>query len=404
MDPRLSHDGALLVLNSGSSSIKFTVFQVADAGKDISPLFSGQVTGIGTAAEFSVKDVSGTSLARESWAARDTGGVAPLLRDLIAWIRARLPDLPLLAAGHRVVHGGAGFHHPVRVTNRVLDELESLIPLAPLHQPQNVSAIRVLAESFDGLPQIACFDTAFHHSQPFVAKTYGLPRQLSEKGVQRYGFHGLSYEFIAQRLRETVPEVAEGRVVVAHLGNGSSLCGLKDGRSIDTTMGFSALEGVPMGTRSGNLDPGILIYLMREMGMDADALEHLLYQESGLLGVSGISNDMRVLLESDRPEAKEAVDLFCYHVAKEIGGLSCALGGLDALVFTAGIGEHSAPVRSRVCAYLRFLGITLDEEANERGDTAIAADGSLPVYIIPTNEEFMIARHAVDLMNLRNAA
>ncbi|MBK1622168.1 acetate/propionate family kinase [Afifella marina] len=404
MSSEMSREGALLVLNSGSSSIKFTVFHVGKSGEEIAPLFAGQVTGIGTAAEFSVKDVDGNSLARESWAERDTGGVAPLLRDLIAWIRARLPDLPLLAAGHRVVHGGAGFHHPVRVTNHVLDELESLVPLAPLHQPQNVSAIRVLAESFDGLPQIACFDTAFHHSQPFMAKTYGLPRRFREKGVQRYGFHGLSYEYIAGKLRETLPEVAEGRVVVAHLGNGSSLCGLKDGRSIDTTMGFSALEGVPMGTRSGSLDPGILIYLMREMGMDADALEHLLYQESGLLGVSGISNDMRVLLESDRPEAKEAVDLFCYRVAKEIGALCCALGGLDALVFTAGIGEHSAPVRARICDYLAFLGISIDDAANESGETLISAPATLPVAIIPTNEEFMIARHAVDLMNFRNAA
>ncbi|RAI27860.1 acetate/propionate family kinase, partial [Rhodobium orientis] len=366
-----SRDGALLVLNSGSSSVKFTVFRVGGEGEDIVTLFSGQLTGIGTDAVFSVKDTAGVSLARESWAERDTGGVAPLLRDLIAWIRARLADLPLLAAGHRVVHGGAGFHHPVWVTERVLDELEALVPLAPLHQPQNVSAIRVLAESFDGLPQIACFDTAFHHSEPVVARTYGLPRVLSERGLMRYGFHGLSYEFVARHLSETLPEVAKGRVVVAHLGNGSSLCALKDGRSIDTTMGFSALEGVPMGTRSGSIDAGILLYLMRQMGMDADALEHLLYHECGLLGVSGISNDMRVLLESDRPEAREAVDLFCYHVAKEIGALSSALSGLDALVFTAGIGEHSAPVRSRICAYLGFLGITLDEAANDRGEAAI---------------------------------
>ncbi|ABC22268.1 acetate kinase [Rhodospirillum rubrum F11] len=394
---------AFLVLNSGSSSIKFSVFEKT-SDDVLTMILTGQLTGIGTDAQFSVKGAKGETLAKESWAERDTGAIAPLLQSLIVWITDRLPDTPLAAAGHRVVHGGRRFVHPVQVTPQVILDLESLIPLAPLHQPQNVSAIRVLAETFHDLPQIACFDTAFHHSQPRRARSYALPRELTDRGLHRYGFHGLSYEYIARHMPSIAPEIAEGRIVVAHLGNGSSLCALHRGESVDTTMGFSALEGVPMGTRSGSIDPGVLIYLIRELGMGADELEHLLYQRSGLLGVSGLSNDMRVLLESDSPDAAEAVDLFCFRVAKEIAALAASMGGIDALVFTAGIGEHSEPVRARICERLAWLGITLDATANARADGLISQPGSLPVLVVPTNEEYMIARHTADLVALKNVA
>ncbi|WP_321345191.1 acetate/propionate family kinase [Breoghania sp.] len=397
--------GALLVLNSGSSSVKFTVFAVEPEENRIVPFFAGQLSEIGTDAKLSAKSAAGEKMAEESWADRDTGGVPPLLPHLISWIETRLPEgMPLLAAGHRVVHGGSGLHHPVMINEHLMKELESLIPLAPLHQPQNMAAIRVLSESRTELPQVACFDTAFHHTQPTTSTTYAIPRELTEAGIRRYGFHGLSYEYISRHLSEEKPDLAKGRVVVAHLGNGSSLCALKNGRSIDTTMGFSALEGVPMGTRCGNLDPGIVIHLMREYKMDVNDLERLLYHKSGLLGMSGISNDMRALLSSNDPKAKEAVDIFCLRVAEEIARLTCAMGGIDALVFTAGIGEHSVPIRSMICKHLKWLGIELCEESNASRQPQISAENSLPVHVIPTNEELMIARHTVDLLTMRNAA
>nr|WP_244668933.1 acetate/propionate family kinase [Rhodobium orientis] len=394
-----------MVLNSGSSSVKFSVFRVDPEGREITPLFAGQLTGIGTDARLSAKTAAREPIADESWAERDTGSVPVLLPHLISWIERHLPqDLPLMAAGHRVVHGGANLHRPARITDDVLAELETLIPLAPLHQPQNVAAIKVLAESRGDLPQVACFDTAFHHAQPLNSTTYAIPRHLTEAGIRRYGFHGLSYEYVARQLLATHPDLVRGRVVVAHLGNGSSLCAIKDGTSIDTTMGFSVLEGVPMGTRSGGIDPGILIYLMRKFDMDVNDLERLLYHQSGLLGVSGVSNDMRVLLGSSDPHCAEAVDLFCLRVAKEVCTLACSMGGIDALVFTAGIGEHSAEVRAGVCAHLNWLGIDLDAARNADAEALISSDTSLPVHVIATDEEFMIARHTVDLLTTHNAA
>ncbi|PTW54389.1 acetate kinase [Breoghania corrubedonensis] len=397
--------GALLVLNSGSSSVKFTVFEVDPGEEQIMPLFSGQLTGIGTDAHLSAKAATGERMADESWAERDSGDVPALLPSLLAWVEEHLPpDLPLLAAGHRVVHGGANLRHPAMITDHLLGELETLIPLAPLHEPQNLAAIKVLADNRSDLPQVACFDTAFHHTQPRTSTTYAIPRHLTDAGIRRYGFHGLSYEYIARHMETHLPQLASGRVVVAHLGNGSSLCALNRGASVDTSMGFSVLEGVPMGTRPGNLDPGILIYLMRKFEMDADALEHLLYHQSGLLGVSGVSNDMRVLLSRDDDNSREAVDLFCIRTAKEICSLACSMGGLDALVFTAGIGEHSAEIRARICGHLKWIGVDLDKDLNKDDATRISTAASLPVHVIPTNEELMIARHTVDLLTMRNAA
>lgn len=393
---------ALLTLNAGSSSLKFALFPLEPALAP-SPTVHGQVEGIGTHPHLLARDGDGR-LYDEAIAlppgADQTAHHRAALAHLFAWISSHNAALRVVAAGHRVVHGGMGFSAPTLITEDVLATLESLVPLAPLHQPHNLRAIRALAELMPAIPQIACFDTAFHRSQPALAQAFALPRALSAEGVKRYGFHGLSYEYVARQLPRVLGEdTARGAVVIAHLGNGASMCALREGRSQASTMGFTALDGLVMGTRCGNLDPGVLLYLMEQKGMDAGALTRLLYKESGLLGVSGQSPDMRDLLASDSPEAHEAVELFCYRIARELGSMAAAAGGLEALVFTGGIGEHADAVRSRVVEHSHWLGLALDPGANRDHRPRIEKTGSrVKVAVVSTNEEWMIAHHAARLM------
>ncbi|OYX29730.1 MAG: acetate kinase [Hydrogenophilales bacterium 32-62-9] len=313
---------------------------------------------------------------------------------LLDWLEVQHPGLVLRAAGHRVVHGGAEYPHPVRIDDAVLTALDRLIPLSPLHQPHNLAGIRALARLRPELPQVACFDTAFHHTLPPRARNFALPREMNARGIRRYGFHGLSYEYIASVLPAHLGAAAEGRVVVAHLGYGASLCALRQRRSVETSMGFTPLDGIPMGSRAGALDPGVLLYLLREEGMSVAQLDELLHQRCGLLGVSGISGDVQTLLASDHPHAAEALDLFAYRTSQAIAAHAVALGGLDALVFTAGIGEHAAPVRAAICQHLSWLGLRLDAAANTRHGPCISqADSPIAAWVIPTNEEYVIARH-----------
>ncbi len=379
--------GAILVLNAGSSSIKFSLYS-----GDLAPGPGGQIEGIGTDPRLKVKGEPDRSFGKAE--VPDHAGAIRVIHEWLASHHAGEHDVS--AVGHRVVHGGVTYAAPVRIDAEVMQALEALVPLAPLHQPHALAAIRAVSKTAPDLPQYAVFDTAFHRAQPRLAQLFAIPRALTEEGVRRYGFHGISYEYIASVLP---PEIAGGRVVVAHLGNGASMCAMAAGRSVATTMGFTALEGLPMGTRSGAIDPGVLLYLLQQRGMSADALEDLLYNKSGLLGVSGISSDMRALLASDRPEAKEAVDLFCYRIARELGSLAAALGGLDGLVFTAGIGERAAPVRAAALRQSVWLGLTLDAAANDRHGPRISKPGATPsAWVIPTDENLMIARHVRDLL------
>lgn len=389
---------AILVINAGSSSLKFSVFRDTGHG-DLAVAINGQISGIGTEPHFEAKDPHKALLGERRWPSGGASDRPALLRYLLDWIEDHLDGSRLIAAGHRVVHGGTRYAAPVLLTPAAMAELESFVPLAPLHQPHNLAAIQALAEAHPELPQVGCFDTAFHRGQPWQAGMFAIPRELTDEGVRRYGFHGLSYEYISHRLPAIAPELADARVVVAHLGSGASMCAIHAGRSVDSTMGFTALDGLPMGTRCGAIDPGVLIYLMRQKNMDAGAIEKLLYNKSGLLGVSGISNDMRALLDSSDPHAEEAVELFCFRIAKETGALTSSLGGIDALVFTAGIGERSAPVRARVGDKLGWLGVSIDPAANEANETCISsADSRIPVYVIPTDEERMIALHTRDVL------
>lgn len=388
---------AIFVVNAGSSSIKFKLYRAA--GRDVALILAGALDGIGSRPRLKASDEAGTVLVDRSFTADEIGEASQAQHAIGDWVTPHLAKHDLIGIGHRVVHGGPHFAHPELVTDEVLRTLESFIPLAPLHQLTNLDPIRVIRERRPDLPQVACFDTAFHRGHPPVADRFALPNELYEDGVRRYGFHGLSYEYVSGALRELAPELAHGRVVICHLGSGASACGLLDGRSVESTMGFTALDGLPMGTRCGSLDPGVVLHLIEQKGMSPAQVGHMLYHDSGLRGLSGISNDMRELLASDAPEAALAVDYFTLHVAQAVAQLAVSLGGLDALVFTAGIGERAPEIRARICARLALLGVALDEVANAAGETFIDADGSVPsVLVIPTDEERMIALATLRLL------
>jgi acetate kinase len=395
---------AILVVNAGSSSLKFSAFAPAD-NQDPVLLFKGQIEGIGTRPRFIARDARGAALAETRYEAKEVSGHDAAIGLLSGWLRAMAGRPRLTAVGHRVAHGGAHFEAPVVIDEGVLQSLQKIVPLVPLHQPANLAAIRAVRTHQPHLPQVACFDTAFHRGHPDLADRYALPEELYRQGVRRYGFHGLSYEYIAHALPTAAPEIAGGRVVVAHLGSGASMCAMKAGRSLDSTMGFSALDGLPMGTRCGNIDPGVLLYLMREKQMSTEEIEQLLYKECGLRGLSGRSNDVRDLLASSDPAAKRALDYFVYHACRQLGSLAAVLGGLDGLVFTAGIGEHSPELRARICNAAAWLGISLDEEANRsRRPRITKIESRVSAWVIPTDEEMTIARHTLELIYPRQGA
>ncbi len=381
------------VINAGSSSLKFSVYE-GDRR-----VLAGQVDGLGTHPSAGATDRDGTAIAPP-----ESGPAAPqppseTLPAVWSWMQQRLGGRSLAALGHRVVHGGMQHSRPARVTPDLLAELEALVPLAPLHEPHNLAPVRMVMGLDPQLPQVACFDTAFHRTAPDVAQAFALPRALFDEGVRRYGFHGLSYEYIAAVLPQRAPGIARGRVVVAHLGNGCSACALLAGRSVATTMGFTALDGLPMGTRCGALDAGVVLHLIQQKGLSADALVDLLYRRSGMLGLSGISSDFRELLESDDPRARFALDVFCYCTARQIASLAAALEGIDGIVFTAGVGENAAAVRDMICRRCAWLGVELDEDANRENRECISTpDSRVAAYVIRTDENLMIARHARTLV------
>ncbi len=387
--------GCIGVVNAGSSSIKFALFR-DDDGQSL--LYRGNVEGIGVAPRLTVDNSDGQQVIEEQWGSKELdhhSATRVILRAAIGLTGGNA----VKAVGHRVVHGGVLFASPTLVTQDVLASLKTLCPLAPLHQPHNLAAMEAIAAAAPHIEQVACFDTAFHQTQPALAYTYALPRKLTESGIRRYGFHGLSYEYVSGRLREIAPEVADKKIIIAHLGNGASLCAIDKGRSVATTMGFTAVEGLVMGTRCGAIDPGVLIYLMDERHMDARALETLIYKKSGLLGVSGISSDMRTLRGSDDPKAREAIALFIYRIAREIGSLAAALGGLDGLVLTGGIGQADSKTRSEVVEACAWLGAKLDEKRNAVGEGLISSTASgLPIWVIATDEERVIARQTASVL------
>ena len=400
---------ALLVINSGSSSVKFAAYD-NQPDATLVRIANGKIEGIGGAPRLRVWGPDGAVLQDRGISVSADPALGPqeeAFKQLFDWLSRHVAGRPLLAVGHRVVHGGERFTRPARITLDVLAQLDSLSALAPLHQPHNLSAIRAIGSLLPALPQVACFDTEFHATQSWVAQAYALPRHITRAGVKRYGFHGLSYEYIASVLPDHLGVVANGRVVVAHLGNGASLCAMQDRNSVASTMGFTALDGLMMGTRCGNLDPGVVLHLMGALGMGVQAVEKLLYEQSGLLGVSGVSGDMRTVEASGTLEAQQAIDLYVYRIGQELGSLGASLGGLDALVFTAGIGENSAAIRQRVCRDAAWLGVTLDEAANQAagsGARCISTAGSrVVVWVIPTNEELMIARHTQAVLQGRGA-
>ncbi|MBS0327943.1 MAG: acetate/propionate family kinase [Proteobacteria bacterium] len=391
-----SEASPVLVLNAGSSSVKFSVFDAA-AGGGLAGRLHGEVDSVGRAARLRVVDAGGTRLADAPVAAP---GYAAAVEAIHGWLEAHGAGARSWGAiGHRIVHGGMRYADPIALGPAVLADLEALVPLAPVHQPQQLAAIHAVGRIAPGLTQVACFDTAFHRDEPAVARAYALPQELSAKGYRAYGFHGLSYESIVAAMPAIAPACARGRVVVAHLGNGASMCAIDAGRSVATTMGFTALDGLPMGSRCGALDPGLVLHLLRHEASDADALEMLLYERSGLLGVSGVSSDMRVLLASDAGSAREAIDLFVYRIGRALGSLAAALGGLDALVFTGGIGENAAPIRARVLRDARWLGLSVDDDANARGGAKISREGNpVSAWVIPSDENTVIARHTQSVL------
>jgi acetate kinase len=396
-------DDYSVVLNAGSSSLKFCVYRRPEI-EAWRLEARGQIEGIGTSPRFSAKDGNGARLADQALDTATVRDGRTALESLAGWLRSQYGGARVLGVGHRVVHGGPTFTRPTIVTPQVVEELKALIPLAPLHQPYNLAAIDAVSERLPGVPQVACFDTSFHRGQSAVAEVIPLPREICQAGVQRYGFHGLSYEYVASVLPEVAPAIASGRVIVAHLGSGASLCALKSGKSVDHSLGFTALDGLCMGTRPGAIDPGVVLYLFQNLGLSAKDVESILYKKSGLLGISGVSSDMRVLVDSSEPGARLAVDYFVYRAAKEIGALAAVLGGIDGLVFTAGIGENSAEIRRRISEASAWLGIALDQDANARHGPRISRAGSrVSVWVVPTNEELMIARHTGLLLGLIEA-
>jgi acetate kinase len=387
----------ILVVNAGSSSVKFQIFSVGSEGK-LRRLIKGQMDGIGSRPRLRASGADNDALADRVYPIETVPDLPAAMAIAGGWLRDELRINPM-AVGHRVVHGGPDHDRPVLIDHGVVARLERFIALAPLHQPHNLAPIRSLLANFPALPQVACFDTAFHRTHDPVADHYAIPHQLHAEGVRRYGFHGLSYEYVAKTLPQVAPEVANGRVIVAHLGSGASMCALKGGRSVESTMGFTALDGLPMGTRPGQLDPGVVLYLISEKAMSASNAQNFLYRDCGLKGLSGVSNDMRELEASEDPKAKLAIDYFVYRVGLNAGMLAAALQGLDAFVFTAGIGENSVRIRARIAGQLGWLGVTLDEAENSRHARLISrSDSRVPVYVIPTDEELMIAQHTLSLL------
>ncbi|MGZ5917075.1 MAG: acetate/propionate family kinase [Methyloceanibacter sp.] len=392
----------ILVVNAGSSSIKFQLFSVG-AGDQLQRRLKGQIEGIGAHPHLIAKGVGGETLIDKTWPGADAADVPAALAKVVEFLRAEIGTLPT-AVGHRVVHGGPDYSEPTLIDDLVLKQLQAFAPLAPLHQPNNLDPIRTLRQRQPQLPQIACFDTAFHRGHPEIADRYALPEQFYQEGVRRYGFHGLSYEYIASQLPNVAPDIAKGRVVVAHLGSGASMCAINAGKSVESTMGFTALDGLPMGTRPGQLDAGIVLYLLTEKGMNAGDIEHLFYHDCGLKGLSGVSNDVRDLLASSDPRAKLALDYFVYRIVLFTGMLAAAMSGIDGFVFTAGVGEKAPAIREAVARRLSWLGLELDAAANEKGETRISRNGTrIACYVIPTDEELMIARHTLRVLRTHGA-
>jgi len=392
----------ILVVNAGSSSLKFQVF--AWGGSDLTCLLKGQIDGVGTRPRLRAQGDDKSVLIDETYAPERIPDLPTAITTAGRWLR-ETQNSNLIAVGHRVVHGGTAYDRPVLIDQKVLAQLEQYVCLAPLHQPNNLAPIRSLLTAQPNLPQVACFDTAFHRGHSALADHYALPERFYAQGVRRYGFHGLSYEYIAQRLRQVAPHIARGRIIVAHLGSGASMCALADGRSVESTFGFTALDGLPMGTRPGQLDPGVVLHLIAEEGMSPAAVQNLFYHECGLKGLSGISNDVRELEASSDPKAAFALDYFVYRVGLYAGMLAAALGGLDAFVFTAGIGENAVTLRARMAEKLAWLGIVLDASANQSQKSLISsADSRVPLYVVPTNEELMIAQHTLQLLSARSSS